>query len=105
MLRNNGTLPMGLPSSSECMHSPWAIVLHTLDLIYTAFTPHDSKFLPQRYLPQLDGLLNGINGWIFGPLHYLVLSVLRLRTPSILYNRVAKTMLPPLSWHLFTLLV
>src|SRR5437667_4571563 len=29
MLRNNGTLPMGLPSSSECMHSPWAIVLHT----------------------------------------------------------------------------
>src|SRR6266498_90394 len=49
MLCNNGTLPMGLPSSSECMHSPWAIVLHTLDLIYTAFTPHDSKFLPQRY--------------------------------------------------------
>src|SRR5438105_3694514 len=61
MLFNNRTLPMGLPSSSECMHSPWAIILHTLHLICTDARLHDSKFLPQRYGPQLHSLLNGIN--------------------------------------------
>ena len=49
MLYNNRTLPMGLPSSFECMHSSWAIGLHTFDLICTTITHHDSKFLPQRY--------------------------------------------------------
>src|SRR6266542_2538890 len=97
MLRNNGTLPMGLPSSSECMHSLWAIVLHTLDLISTAITHHDTQILPQRYSTQLHSILNGINCWIFGPLYYLILSVLPLPTPDILYNRVAKTLLHPLS--------
>src|SRR5438105_10027376 len=105
MLCNNRTLPMGLSSSSECMHSPWAVIPHTLHLICTAATLHDSKFLPQRYRPQLHSLLNGINCWIFGSLHYLVLFVLPPWTPAILYNRVAKTLHPPLSWYLFTLLV
>src|SRR6266542_4978905 len=49
MLCNNRTFPMGLPSSSEGMHLPWAIFLETLHLIYTALTLHYSKFLPQRY--------------------------------------------------------